>query len=138
MVTPGVYDLAALAITTALTNSAQTAITGLDGMSAANIVAELLGGTGGTTIVGLVQTSVDGGTVWLDVARFDFNTADSPPTAGKKYCVLQTNAAKAITQYAALAAEGMNDGLLGDRMRAVLTSTGTYTDTTLSIRVAVH
>ena len=137
MVTPGVYDLAALAITTALTNSAQTAITGLYGMSVANIVAELLGGTGGTTIVGVVQTTFDG-TVWLDVARFDFNTADSPPSAGKKYCVLQTNAAKAVSQYAALAAEGVNDGLLGDRLRAVLTSTGTYTDTTLSIRAAVH
>ncbi len=137
MVTPGVYVLAATAITTALTNSAQTAITSLDGMSSANLVAELLGGTAGTTIVGLVQTSFDG-TVWLDVARFDFNTADSPPTAGKKYCVLQTNAAKSVTEYAALAVEGMNDGLLGDRLRAVLTSTGTYTDTTLSIRAAVH
>ena len=137
MVTPGVYDLAAIAITTALANSAQTPIINLSGMSAANIVAELLGGTGGTTIAGIVQTSFDG-TVWLDVARFDFNTADSPPAAGKKFCVLQTNAAKAVTGYAALAAEGVNDGLLGDRLRAVLTSTGTYTDTTLSIRVAVH
>lgn len=133
MVTPGVYTLAATAVTTALTNSVQTAIDSLDGMAAANIVMEMLGGTGGSTIVGIVQTTFDAGTTWLDVARFDFAS-----TAGKKSVTLQTNAAKGVTAYAALAAEGVNDGLLGDELRAVITSTGTYTSTTISIRASVH
>lgn len=131
--TPGVYDLATLSITTALTNSAQTAIDGLDGMSGANLLFEMLGGTGGSAITAVVQTSFDDGTTWLDVARVDFAT-----TAGKKYCNLQTAAAKAMTAYAALGSEGVNDGLLGDRVRAVITSTGTYSNTTLAVRAAVH
>lgn len=133
MLTPGTYDLATLGITTALTNSAQTPLTDLDGMAAANIVAELLGATAGTSISALVQTTFDDGTTWLDVARFDFTT-----TAGKKYAVLQAVAAKGVTSYAALAAEGVNDGLLGDRLRAVITSVGTYTNTTLNVRASVH
>jgi hypothetical protein len=133
MISPGTYDLAALAVTTAQTNAAQTAITSLDGMSSANVLAEVLGAAGGTTISVKVQTTLDGGTTWLDIARFDYTTS-----AGKKYCVLSAGASKAVTAYAALASEGVNDGLLGDQLRAVVTSTGTYTDTTLSVRVSVH
>ena len=134
MLNPGTYDLATLAITTALTNSVQTAIVDLDGMSAANIVAELLGASGGTSISALVQTTFDGGTTWLDIARFDFTTV-----AGKKYCNLQTIAAKAVTAYAALAAEGINDGLLGKQLRAAVSSVGgPYVNTTLNIRASVH
>jgi len=134
----GTYTLAALSITTAQASSAQTAITDLDGMSAANLVAELLGGTGGTTVVALVQTTLDNGATWYDVARFDFNTADSPPAEGVKFCVVEAESAKAITAYAALAVEGVNDGLLGNQLRAVITSTGTYTNTALAVRAAVH
>lgn len=138
MTREGVYTLAALSVTTALTASAQTAITDLDGIEGANLVAELLGGTGGTTVVAVVQTTFDDGATWYDIARFDFNTADSPPAEGLKSCVVQTEAAKAVTTYAALAVEGVNDGLLGNQLRAVVTSTGTYTSTTLSVRAAVH
>ena len=53
-------------------------------MGAVTLLAELLGATGGTSISALVQTSLDGGSVWLDVARFDFTTS-----AAKKWCVLQ-------------------------------------------------
>jgi hypothetical protein len=133
MISPANYDLCVTALTTAQTNAAQTAITGLAGMSAANILVELLGATGGSTAIAIVQTTFDDGTTWLDIARFDFTTV-----AGKKYCIINNDAAKAVTAYAALGSEGVNNGLLGDRLRAVLTSTGTYTDTTLSVRVAVH
>lgn len=133
MLTPGTYDLATLAITTALTNSAQSWVVDLDGMSAANILVELLGATGGTSLSVLVQTSFDDGTTPLDIARFDFTT-----TPGKKYCNLQTMVAKAITAYAALAAEGINDCLLGDRLRVSVTSVGIYTNTTLNVRASVH
>jgi hypothetical protein len=133
MLTPGTYDLATLAITTALANSAQTPIVDLAGMSAANLLFEMLGGTGGTSIDALVQTSFDDGTTWLDVARATFLTV-----AGKKRCVLQNDAPLGMTAYAALAAEGVNDGLLGDRLRAVITTVGTYSNTTLSVRASVH
>lgn len=133
MISPATYDLAVLAVTAAQTNAVQTAIDNLDGMSSANVLAEVLGATGGSTLSVKVQTTFDGGTTWLDIARFDFTT-----TAGKKYCTLNAAATKAVTAYAALASEGVNDGLLGDELRAIVTSTGTYTDTTLSVRVSVH
>lgn len=130
---PGLYTLFAGAITTAKTAEAQTPITDLGGMSGVSLVCELLGASGGSTISAWVQTTYDGGTTWLDVALFTFTTS-----AAKKWCVLQVAAAKAIASYAALAVEGVNDGLLGDRLRVVLTTTGTYANTTLSVRAAVH
>jgi hypothetical protein len=130
---PAVYTLFAGAITTAKTAEAQTAITDLDGMSGLSLLCELLGASGGSTISAWVQTSLDGGTTWLDIALFTFTTS-----AAKKWCVLQNAAAKAIASYTALAVEGVNDGLLGDRLRVVLTSTGTYTNTTISLRAHVH
>jgi hypothetical protein len=130
---PGIYTLASKAITTALTANEQTAIVDLDGMEAANLIFEFLYGSGGTTAMALVQTSFDGGTTWLDIARADFTTA-----AAKKYCNLQAIAAKAMTTYAALSSEGLNDGLLGNRLRCVITTTGTYVNTTLAVRASVH
>jgi hypothetical protein len=133
MVNPGTYDLCTLAITTALTNSAQTPIVDLDGMAAANLLFELIGGTGGGTISALVQTSFDDGNTWLDISLKTYTN-----TAVKTRCVLENNAAAAMVDYAALVATGVNNGLLGDRLRAVITSTGTYTNTNLSIRASVH
>lgn len=133
MNSPGLYTLFAGAITTAKTAEAQTAISALDGMAWAALVCELLGASSGSTISAWVQTTYDGGTTWLDIALWTFTT-----TAAKKWCVLGTETEKAIASYAALAAEGVNNGLLGDRLRVVLTTTGTYTNTTLSIRAAVH
>lgn len=132
MFNPGTYDLFTLAITTALTNSAQTPIIDLDGMSSANILFELLGGAGGTSINALVQTSFDDGVTWLDVALKTYAN-----TAVKTRCVLETRAAMAMTDYAALTVTGANNGLLGDRLRAVITSVGVYTNTTLNIRASV-
>lgn len=130
---PGIYTLASLAVTAALTASAQTAITKLDGMSAVTLEAELLYGSGGTSISVLVQSTFDAGTTWLDVGRFDFTTV-----AAKKWCVLQGLAAKAIATYAALASEGVNDGLLANQLRAVITSVGTYANTTVAVRASVR
>jgi len=132
MKSPGIYTLSALGITTPLVAVVQTPTVNLDGMSAATIYAELLGATGGTSVSALVQSTMDGGVTWLDVARFDFTAA------AKKWCVLQGIAAKAVATYAALAAEGVNDGLLGNQFRAIISSVGTFSNTTLSLRAAVR
>lgn len=131
---PGVVTLAALTVTTALSSVAQAAITGRDGVSACGLMCEFTYGSGGTSCNVIVQTSLDGGTTWFDIARFDFTTSSA-----KKYANLQTIAAKAITAYAALSSEGLNDGLLGPRFRAVVTSVGTYAaSTTLALRAHLH
>lgn len=133
MTNGGVYTLAALGITTALTSSAQTAIDDLDGATAVTLEAALAWGSGGTSIAAVVQTSFDGGTTWRDIARFDFTTASAVKVAN-----LSGLLSKVVTAYAALASEGVFDGVLGDRLRAVITSVGTYVNTTLSVRAAVR
>lgn len=134
MENPGLYTLFAGEITTALMNEASEAIVDLDGMNAVSLVAKLGYGSGGTSIAAKVQTSLDGGTTWLDVARFDFTTAGATKVAN-----LSGLTAKSAAAYAALGSEGVNDGLLGDRLRAVITSVGTYAGgTTLDIRAAVR
>ena len=125
---PGVYTLAATAVTTALTSQAFTAIEDLDGMTAVTLVASFLGGSGGSTCAAVVKTTLDGGTTWLDIARFDFTTSSATKVAN-----LSGLLSKAAAAYAALGSEGVTDGVLGDQLRVDVTSTGTYTNTTLSV-----
>lgn len=129
----GVYTLASTSITTALTSSAQTAITDLGGAQGLTITATFGYGSGGTTANVAVQTSLDGGTTWFDIAYFAFTTASAT-----KYVNLAGLTAKGSTSYSALAGDGVNEGLIGDRLRAVITTTGTYANTTLSVRASVR
>jgi len=131
--TAGVYTLVATGITTPLTAAAQTPITALDGATSATLTAVFGYGSGGTSADVLVQTTLDGGTTWLDVAHFSFTTASAT-----KYANLSGLTPKGITSYAALAGEGVNDGLLGNQLRAVITSVGIYANTTLSVRVSLR
>jgi len=127
MNSPGAYTLAAATITNALSAQAQTAIEDLDGMLSMTVVARFVYGSSGTTAVALIQTSLDGGTIWHDIARFDFTTASAV-----KYANLSGLTYKAAaSSLAALSGEGQNDGVLGPMVRAVLTTTGTYAGGTL-------
>ena len=130
---PGVYSLCAQAVTGALTAQALTPITELDGMTAVTLEFVFQGGTGGSTCSGVVQTSFDGGNTWRDIARADFTSASAT-----KHCNLEGLLSKAITVYSSLASEGVYDGVLGDQLRGVIDSTGTYSNTTLSINASVR
>lgn len=79
---------------------------------------------GGTTAKAWVQTSLDGGLTWIDIANFAFTTS----TAVRCYHLT----AAAVTSIATptdgtLADSTAINGLLGDRFRVKLTTTGTYT-----------
>lgn len=130
---PDIYTLAALDITSALTDAAQSPITSLDGVTAVTLEAAFGYGSGGETCSAKVQTTFDGGATWRDVARFDFTTASAV-----KHVNLSGLLSKAVATYAALSSEGVYDGVLGDRLRAIVTSTGTYAGTTLAIRASVR
>ena len=129
----GVFTLAALQLTAARSLAIVTPITGLDGMSSVSLEANFQYGSGGATASALVATSYDGGTTWRHIARFDFTT-----TGAVKLANVQANAAKGITVYTDLASEGVNDGMLGDQLALLVQSTGTYSNTTLSVRAAVR
>lgn len=129
----GRYDLVAAGITTPLTGAAQTAIDSLDGMTAVTLEAQFQYGSGGTSASAVVQTTMDNGSNWRDVARFDFTTASAT-----KYANLSGLSAKAVTAYVALGSDSVNDGYLGNQLRVVLTTVGTYANTTLAIRASVR
>jgi hypothetical protein len=129
----GIFELAALQIGAARSASLLTPIIDLDGMSAVTLEAAFLWGSGGATVTAVVCTSFDRGTTWRQVARFDFATASATKTAN-----LSGLTPKGVASYADLSAEGVSDGLLGDRLAVLLTSTGTYAGSVLSVRALVR
>ncbi len=130
---PGVKVLWAGMIATPLTGSVVSAITSLDGMTAVSLEFNFQYGSGGTTCSAIVATSFDGGTTRRHIARADFTTA-----SGVKVLNLSGLLSKAVTDYADLATPGVIDGILGDQLQVILTSTGTYANTNLSVRASVR
>ena len=129
---PGVFTLSALQIDapkTALVDWTED----LDGMSAVTLEASFQYGSGGAGCSAIVVTSLDHGQTQIQIARFDFTTASAIKTANVSGLL-----SKAVAVYADLAAEGVNDGLLGDRLAVKLITTGTYSGTVLSVRAAVR
>ncbi|WP_407146252.1 hypothetical protein [Bradyrhizobium sp. ORS 86] len=89
-------------------------------------------GSGGTTVDAWVQTSVDGGNSWVDVANFHFTTSSA------KALFNLSSATPLTTQYAptdgSLAANTSKDGIIGHLWRVKYTSVGTYAgNTTLRV-----
>lgn len=132
MIAPGIKSLGDVAIAAAGTQTA-TAVEDLDGMTAVTLSARLAYGSGGTAVVAVVETSINQGTTWIPVARLDFATAGLEKVINLSGLTPRTTP----LSVAALGAEGANDGVLGDRLRLVVTSTGTYAGSTvLSVRAA--
>lgn len=140
----GLFNLGSAAITAAVTDSVLTSanfngapaafIGGLGGMKSLSAWANFAYGSGGTTAILKVQTSLDQGLNWIDILRFDFATANRKAIAS-----VGVFANVAPAEVAALGAEGKLDNILGDRLRAILTTTGTYsTNTAISVRIAAR
>ena len=91
--------------------------------------------TGGTSLQAWIQTSFDGGVTWVDVMCFAFAN-----TAGRKISSVR-RAVAVGANYAAtdgtLADNTIKDGLIGDRVRAKITSVDTYAAATLQITAVV-
>lgn len=134
---PGVYQLCDLGIAAAKPQSlllpAQADQANLSGMSAVTLEANFAFGSGSGTCIAIVATSFDDGVTWRHIARFDFANAARVAVAN-----LNGLSSKAVTAYADLGAEGVNDGMLGDRLAVLLTVTGSYTNSSLSVRAAVR
>lgn len=99
------------------------------------IEAEFTYGSGGTTVDAYVQTTIDGGKTWIDIAQFHFATASLSGVYNLSALTPVT------TQYAptngTLAANTAKDGILGPQFQVLLTTTGTYAGgTTLAIHAA--
>lgn len=84
-------------------------------------------GAGGTTAKFWLQTSLDGGTTWMDVISFAFTTA-----AATKFGAVNRQVAvvPVAPTDATLADNTKNDGFVGTLWRVKYTTTGTYTGAT--------
>lgn len=133
---PGDYSLADLAITTGLTSVAQSPIQNLEGILSATILARFAYGSGGTTTKAWVQVTLDDGQTWIDVACFAFTTASAVKVINLSGL---TPVATAITPSdGAMADNTVQDGILGSAMRVKITSTGTYANTVLSVKISAR
>ncbi|QIG92883.1 hypothetical protein [Bradyrhizobium sp. 6(2017)] len=133
MLNPGNRALAQRAVTTAITGEAQTAFTDLGGIQAATIEAQFQYGSGGTTAKVWVQVSLDLGQTWIDVACFAFTTASATKVINLSG---MTPVTTAITPSdGAMADNTYQDGIMGSSWRAKVTTTGTYANTNVVVRL---
>lgn len=125
-----------LSITAAATTVC-TAITGLTGMQSLTVSLRFAYGSGGTTVRAYAQTSIDGGNTWIDIASKLFTTSSDHKVWN--FSALTPKTTPATPSDGALSDDTAVDGILGDRVRLKVVSTGTYAgNTTLVGRVVAH
>lgn len=89
-------------------------------------------GGGGTSADAWLQTSLDGGTTWCDVANFHFTTASARKLFNLSSLTPVTT--QATPSDGTLASNTAVDGLFGTKWRVKYTTVGTYAGgTTLAI-----
>lgn len=129
-------------LSTAITSSA--AIVGgavlLEGDAPLSLGLEAIftyGSTAGTTVKAFIQSTLDQGTTWFDIACFAFTTS----TASKLAQIVSTVAvttAPAPTDASLADNTVRGGGPLGDRIRAKVLVDGTYTTTGAGTTLAIH
>ena len=142
----GSADLATINAATALaviTSAAdaqgvnQGYVENLDGMLSATLSASFVYGSGGDTLKVVVETSLNQGATWVEVARFAFAQASAEK-------VVNLSALTAVTTvYAptALSDDTVKDGILGPRWRARILKGGgaAYAgNTSLAVRMVAR
>lgn len=77
-----------------------------------------------TSATAYVQTTLDGGTTWVDIVCFSFTTASATKIANLRRTTPVTTLATPTD--GALTANTSVDGILGDQLRVKWASVGTY------------
>lgn len=128
---PGIQSLGDFTITTAGTQTGD-AVTGFDGALSLTLQGRLAYGSGGTSIDVYVQTSLDEGTTWRDIAQWSWTTSAANAAYNLSGLTDKTTAVAATD--GTLTANTSVAGLLGERFRVKLVSVGTYASTIVSVR----
>ncbi len=144
---PGTYDLGTVAL--AAINAATTAAVvtaqpdgqgvtqgyrdGLEGMVGCTLQVNFTyGSSGGTSLKVMVETSLDQGVTWIEVARFAFATASAEKVANLSALTPVTTAYTPV----GLSDDAVKDGVLGDRWRSRIITVGAYAgNASLSLRL---
>jgi hypothetical protein len=130
----GTFSLGDFSITTAATQVGEVVVD-MGGALAVTLSARLAYGSGGTSCYALIETSLDQGVTWVQIARFDFTTSGIQ----KVLTVSGLTPRLAAASAGSLSADTALDGTLGDRLRATVVSTGTYAGSTVvSVRANVR
>ena len=130
----GTFSLGDFSISTAATQVGEV-VDDLSGALAITLSARLAYGSGGTSCYAIVETSLDQGVTWVQIARFDFTTSGLQ----KLLTVSGLTPRVAAANAGSLSADTALDGTIGDRLRATVVSTGTYAGSTvLSVRANVR
>lgn len=116
-------QLASVSITTPITNQASEIKSGLGRLGGVSLLATFTATGGGTTAKAYVQTSIDDGASWQDIACFAFTTSSAVKRGHiSRQQVLAIGAPTSGT----IADDTLAQGYLGDRLRVLFTTTGTY------------
>ena len=89
--------------------------------------------SGGTTAKAYVQTSIDGGTTWIDIACFAFATSDE--TRLMKVLATDDLTDNTTPTDGSLTDDTTLSGVIGDLIRAKLVVVGTYASSTLTLAI---
>jgi hypothetical protein len=126
-----ILSLAPTAAVTAQVSTPQTFVGGAP--LSAEIAANFTYGSGGTSADAWVQTSLDGGQTWIDIANFHFTTSSLRASYNLSALTPVT------TQYTAtdgtLGTNTAKDGIIGQAIRVKYTTVGTYAGTTLVVTI---
>jgi hypothetical protein len=125
---PGPFTLGDFTITSASTQVGAVQ-PGFAGINAATLQVRLSGGAGGTKINVYVQTSIDQGQSFVDIANIAF--ANTPGVSIVNLSALDKLSTPTAPSDGTLADNTVLDGPLGDQFRVKVISTGTYTGATL-------
>ncbi len=137
MLNPGVQSLGDFTITTAGTQIGEWTTTDLAGALSMAAQLRLAFGSGGTSIKAYLQTSLDEGTTAIDIACVAFLVASE--VAVLNFSALTPKTTQVTPADGALADDTAIDGILGDRFRLKVVSTGTYAGSTvLSARICAR
>ena len=120
------------AITAAESATTADAVAMLGRVESLTIYTVFTYGSGGTTCRVWVQTSLDGGTTWMDIADVSATTASI--TRAYHLTTAAVTAIATPTDGTLTASTSVN-GFLGPLYRTKVTSTGTYAATTLQVAV---
>lgn len=118
----GQRTLVSETITTALTGVVRGSGGGFYAAKGLIVEARFVYGSGGTTVKAYLQTSLDGGVNWMDFMAFAFATA----SARKVMAIQRAAIAAAVTPGDAVLTDDTAINVLGEHIRAKLTTVGTY------------
>lgn len=114
---------------------AQAFLDSLDGMSSCTLQANFAYGSDGTTLAIIVETSLDQGATWIEVAAFAFATA----SAEKLITLVADKEIVAAYTPGALPDDTGKSGIFGERWRARKISTGVYAgNSAVSVRMVAR